>query len=913
MNRSLEKQTSLEIKPDARLRKPGAKGSSPFQAPMKGGSDNRRMVFGICIFLAAITWLVFGQAFRYEFVNYDDEVYITDNAAIRDGLSLKGIVWAFTHNVNLNWTPLAVISHMLDCQFYGTKAGWHHLTSILLHIATVIALFLVLKRLTGALWRSAFVAAVFAIHPLHVESVAWVAERRDVLCGLFFMLTIGAYARHVRKKSESNPALASGLWSWSYGLVLFLFALALLSKPMAVTLPFVLLLLDYWPLQRISGSGGRFVSWPLIAEKIPLLALCAAACLTTLFAQQETITSLPLPVRIGNALVSYVAYLGQMIYPVGLSIHYPHPGSGLAFWKIVAATILLLSISAAAVANWRKRPWFLVGWFWYLGMLVPVIGIVQVGSQARADRYTYLPQIGLYLLLAWAVSESCAGWRHRRVVLGSLSAIISSVLIFCAHAQTSYWRNSETLWMHALDCTSDNAVAHSALGNALLEEGRADEAILHCQKALQLIPDYVDAHNDLGCALLEKERVDEAIEQFQKALQMELDQKAVRKNSGYGLLHKGSAAAENNLGNALLKKGRGDEAIAHFQKSLQTNPDYAEVHVNLGNALLQKEQLDEALIHFRKALELAPADPEVHFSLGNALFQNKKVDEAIVHFRKALELKPHYSPVYNNLGNALLLNGRVDEAITCFQNGLKLKPNDLETHYNFAAALMQKGNAEEAIPHYQKVLEINPEFTEAHFNLGNALLQKGKVDEAIDHYQKVLLSKPDLAEAHNNLGNALMQKGNVEEAIGSYKRVVQLKPEFVDAYNNLGNALLQKGNAEEAIAYFQKALELKPDDTGAQNNLAWVLATSPQASLRNGNKAVELAERANQRTGGENPNFLETLATAYAEAGRFNDAMQIARKAKKLALTTGQQSLVAQLEIESKLYEAGRPFHEAAK
>ena len=727
---------------------PGVAGSFSRESKSHpAGWNDRRTVLVVCLVLAAMTWLVFGQTLGHEFVNYDDQKYVADNPAVLGGLSLKGIAWAFTHNVNDNWTPVTVISHMLDCQFYGTNAGRHHLTSVFLHMASVILLFLVLKGMTAALWRSAFVAAVFAIHPLHVESVAWIAERRDVLSGLFFMLTLGAYAGYVR-----HP--------WSLGrylTVALMLALGLMSKPMLVTLPFVLLLLDYWPLKRFTPSGGHLIPRRLIVEKIPLLALSGATCVATMLAQKKVIESLPLSLRIGNALVSYVAYLGQMIYPAGLAVYYPHPGGSLPVWKIVAAFIVLAVISAGAIAVWRKRPWFLTGWLWYLGMLVPAIGLIQSGLRARADRYTYLPQIGLYLLLTWAVADLSAGWHHRRRVLGGMATTILVALILCAHTQTSYWQNNESLWTHTLACTSDNFVGHNNLGNALLQKGSVDEAIAQYQSALQISPDYVEAHK--------------------------------------------------NLGNALFQKGRVTEATAHYQKALQINPDDAEAHNNLGNLLLQMGGVDEAIVHFQKALQITP-----------------------------------------------------DDAKTCY-------------------------------------------------NLGNAFFQKGSVDEAIAQYQKALQFNPNYAEAHNNLGNTLLQMGNLDEAIVHYQKAVQIKPDSAEIHINLGKALYQKGSVDEAIVHFQKALNIAPDYAEAQNNLAWVLATCPQASLRNGNQAVELARRANWLTGNENPVFLGTLATAYAEAGRFPEAVETAQRALKLAEAQSNTALADAVRSQMKLYQAGVPFH----
>jgi tetratricopeptide (TPR) repeat protein len=714
---------------------------SPETGSRRGGLSGRWTVVGVCFFLAAITFIVFGQTFHYDFVNYDDDDYVYENPVVQKGLTLRGIIWAFTHIHSFNWHPLTWISHMLDCQLYGLNPGGHHLTNVLLHTAAAILLFLVLRRMTGFLWRSAFVAAVFAIHPLHVESVAWVSERKDMLSGVFFMLTLWAYVRYVEKSEVqlgwgASRRPKSKVW---YGLTLLFFALGLMSKPMLVTLPFVLLLLDYWPLNRFelstlnsdeSRAGPQHSTkraLRLVLEKIPFFALSAASCVVTLFAQTELIQpfeNISLSLRVGNALISYVAYLGQMFYPAGLAVFYPYPVHSLPIWRIIAAVSVLVSISAGVFFWRRTRPYLLVGWLWYLGMLVPVIRIVQVGAQARADRYTYLPQIGLYLLLTWAVAELCAGWRHRRVVLGGCATVILVALILCARAQTAYWRNSESLWTHTLACTSDNFVGH------------------------------------------------------------------------YG------------LGCALLKKGSVDEAIAHFQKALQIKPDYAGAHYDLGNALLKKGSVDEAIVQ------------------------------------------------------------------------------------------------------YQKALQIKPDYVGAHNNLGNALRKKGNVDEAITHFQKALQIKPDYAEACYNLGNALLQKGSVDEAIVQYQKALQISPDFAEALNNLGGALLQKGSVDEAIVQYQKALQIKPDYAEALNNLARVLATCPQASLRDGAKAVALARRANQLTGDGNPVVLGTLAAAYAEAGRFPEAVETAKRALDLSVAQNNNPLAEVIQNQLKLFETHSPYHE---
>jgi protein O-mannosyl-transferase len=632
----------------------------------------------VCVVLAAITFAVFGQTLRHGFIDFDDNDYVYANPVVAQGLTLKGIIWAFAQPHAGNWHPLTWLSHMLDCQLYGLHPGGHHLTSVLIHATTVIVLFLVLREMTGALWRSAFVAAVFAIHPLRVESVAWVAERKDVLSGLFFMLTIGAYVRYARRP-----------WSWGrYGLVVLLFVLGLMSKPMLVTLPLVLLLLDYWPLQRKEAAG------KLVLEKLPLLALSAAGCATTILGQTEIIQltrSFSLPLRIANAVTACMVYLGQMIFPAGLTPYYTYPLDGLPAWEVALAGALLAGLSVVALWQRRKQPWLLMGWLWYLVMLLPVLGIIQVGRQAHADRYTYLPQIGIYVAVTWLV----AGWIGRRLAAGLMTGVIA-VLMFCAWQQTTYWQNSETLWTRTLACTTNNELAHYAFANDLYERGRLDEAIAQYQTALQIRPDYVEAHYNLGTALYDKGSVDEAIAQFQQALQF----------------RPRSEEAHNNLGIALLQKGSLDEAITHFQAALQIKPGFASPQLNLGIAYFRKGNLDEAIDNFQKALQIKPAYAAAHYNLGNALYQKGRTAEAISHYQQALQINPIDPEVLNNLAWLLaacaepaLRNGSQAVELARKANILTGGGNPLILH-TLAAAFAEARQFADAQRTAQKAIEL---------------------------------------------------------------------------------------------------------------------------------------------------------------------------------------------------------------
>jgi tetratricopeptide (TPR) repeat protein len=502
-----------------------------------------------------------------------------------------------------------------------------------------------------------------------VESVAWVTERKDVLSGLFFMLTLWAYVCHARDRGTSNSepeterrSIFSFFGSPWYWLALVLFILGLLSKTMLVTLPFVLLLLDYWPLRRIShdaqcpGFDNRLLR-RLVIEKIPFLLLSSAACVATVLIQKEAVlTGVTFPWRVGNALVAYAAYIGQMLYPVELAVLYPHPGNHLSLWKVGLSLLVLLIISAGVLAGMRKHPYLLVGWLWYLGMLVPVIGIIQVGNQARADRYTYLPQIGLYILVIWGAVELCGTRRSGRAVLRAVAGVILIALMAGACVQTGYWKDSISLWTRTLVCTSENPVAQFSYGGALAAQGKWADAIQQYEQALQLKPDYADAHIALGIALVMQGKLDEAIQHYERALQLKPDYVEIRLNLGF----------------ALARQGKLDEAIQQYKQVLLLKPDFAEAYINLADTLASQGKLNEAIQSYERALQLNPDYAEGHNNLGIALARQGKLDEAIQHFQGALQLNPNYAEAFNNLGIALAGQGRLNEAIQQFRQGLTL-------------------------------------------------------------------------------------------------------------------------------------------------------------------------------------------------------------------------------------------------
>lgn len=599
--------------------------SSLWQRGLPAGTagDIRSVVF-ICLILAVVTMTIYWPLRNADFINYDDSEYLTENRNVKGGLTLDGVRWAFRTTIVSNWHPLTWVSHMADITFFGMHSGSHHMVNVALHILNTLLLFLILRRMTGELWKSALVAALFAVHPLHVESVAWISERKDMLSTFFWMLTLWAYISYCGKRSAKK-----------YAIVLLFFTLGLLSKPMVVTLPCVLLLLDFWPLGRLKLFEGniaekmhRLIS--LVTEKIPFFMLSVVSSLVTYWVQKSggAVNSwevFPLPTRLGNAVVSYVSYLIKMIWPFRLSVFYPHHGQppiGIVF----LACLLLMVISIAAVHRLKEMPYFTVGWLWYLGTLVPVIGIIQVGSQGMADRYTYISLIGIFISLVWGVSDIVKRVNLKKVVYLSIVIAIFVILIASSRSQVRYWKDSVSLFEHAIQVTRNNDLAYHNLGLALDKNGKFREAIYQFKKALRLQPnDHITHHN---------------------------------------------------LARSLDKIGETDQARAHYLEALRLKPDFAKGYANLGNSQMHQGEIDAATASFTKAIELKPNLVEAWYNMGVLMLRMGKNRKAAYYFTKAIQIDLRFSEAYNNLGVANLRMGRIREAADYFAQAIRIDPKN---------------------------------------------------------------------------------------------------------------------------------------------------------------------------------------------------------------------------------------------
>jgi len=717
----------------------------------------------ICLALIFVTLATYWRVIHNDFINIDDGFYVQHNPWVNHGLSFAGIAWAFTHFYSDNWHPITWISHMVDCQLFGLRPGPQHMVNVVFHAANAALLFLLLKRLTGALWRSAIVAGLFALHPLHVESVAWIAERKDVLSTFFGLLALLAYTRYVSGFNNSNLPY-SRPFKW-YGCMVVLFALALMSKPMLVTLPFVMLLLDYWPLGRSAISPDQSFGseqWPiktLFWEKWPLFVMVVASCIVTYYAQKSggTVVENQSGIYIGNALVSYLRYIGKMIWPVKLSLTlYLVP---IPTWQVFCAASFLLVVSLLCIIAAKRRPYLPVGWFWYLGTLVPAIGFLQVGPQSSADRYTYLPLVGLFIMCVWGAEDLMRGWKYQKKVAVVLSALALSICSMTTIYQLQFWKNSVTLMGRSLAVSANKASAQDEYAKALIAAGENEEAVAHNAEAVRLAP--------------------------------------------------GDAIMQNDYAASLVGVGR----------------------------------ISEALSHYAEAARLATNNAIIQNNYGAALERDCQTNAAIERYQDAIRIQPNYADAYNNLGALLVADGHFDEATSALGHAVAAAPRIPEIRVNFGLALLRLGRIPDAAQQFSEAVRLSPDMGEAQYQLGLCL---------------AILHKP------NDATNHLLEAA----------RLVPLWPQPLNA-------------------------------------TAWILATDADPQIRNGPQAVNLAENAATLSMQHDPIILNTLAAAYAEAGRFDDAIKTATKAITLAQNSGQDRLAAQIQSLLALYQQHRAFHHA--
>jgi tetratricopeptide (TPR) repeat protein len=619
------------------------------------------IILGLVLLVLAAYW----QVKNFEFVNYDDQIYVTQNFQTQSGITRESIAYTFTDLRTSNWHPLTMISHMLDWQLFGEKAGGHHWTSVIIHIFNTVLLFLLLNKLTGAIWRSALVAALFAVHPINVESVAWIAERKNVLSTFFWLLTMLLYVWYVKQPG------------WKRYLPVFLFfALGLMSKPMLVTLPFVLLLLDYWPLNRTAintqDENQTEIQSPLkakktklsflILEKIPLFILTAISIGVTVYAAKSASTIagfeiIPLAKRVYNAIFSYVLYLKKLLWPTDLAVFYPQ--TDIQIHQVLLAASLLVFCTAIFCKYYKKYPYLVVGWFWYLGTLVPVIGIVQVGSQAMADRYAYIPFIGIFIMLSWTIAEIVKNHLLQKIT-SILAVIILMALLVTTHIQVNYWETSFSLFERTLNLTKGNFIAQIGMGVELMKQNKIDEAIAHFNTAININPE-----------------------------------------------NPANYMAFVSLGQALSMQNKKKEAIAAFKQALSINPHCDEAYHKLGFVLFQTGQMDEASAAYKKAIVLNNDYPLYHGSLGNVYIKQGKIKEAIKEYNEVLRIQPTNAGAHNGLAMLLMQQDRTNEAVKHFRESVRLQPECANAHLSLAKILEKQGNVKEADYYYREAIRIN--------------------------------------------------------------------------------------------------------------------------------------------------------------------------------------------------------------
>ncbi len=760
--------------------------------------------YAACVILLFSTLWLFSRTLPNGFLDLDDPDYVSLNSHVLNGLTPAGVHWALTSGDFANWHPLTWLSLMFDAQLYGNFARGFHFTNNLLHALNAVLLFLLLIKITslrpdGAkpsfdpFWPCVLCAALFAWHPLRVESVAWIAERKDVLSGSFFFLTLLAYAHYIEKTRTPNHKAAL-----FYILALLGFAFGLMAKPMLVTLPFVLLLLDWWPFRRLDASTFRRLS----VEKIPFFALAFASCIVTYLVQKNggaVVESQSFAQRLANASISPIRYAGAFFWPANLAIVYPLPDH----WRllsVLSSGVLILAVTVLALRQSRRRPWLVVGWFWFLGMLVPVIGLVQVGLQAMADRYTYLPMLGLEFALIWTLAE----FKWPVFLKTSAAALALLGCVWQTWWQIGFWRDPKTLYQHARDVTENNYLAECYLGTTLLNSDHFTGAAVHFQRAIRLKPDFNDARFKLGVALAKSGNAEGALAAYHDLLK----------------INPRHALADYNIGILLLEQNHPHDAIPYFKATLQKKPSYDPALVALGTAEAKSSHSDAAINYFQKAILLRPENAVAHYNLANTLSDLHRVPEAISQYKKALQLDPDFEEAHGNYADALEASGRLADARTQYRQALALNPNNAASYFGLAVVFEDLDQISPATACYLRCASLDPSNAGVQYNLGTIYLNQNQPTNALAHFKAAIRIAPDNNAALLGAGLAREKLGQEDAAVADFRHAVQLAPDDAQAHCCLGIALRRTGKYSQAVAEDEIALKLNPKFPGLPEQLA---------------------------------------------------------------------------------------------
>ncbi len=738
----------------------------------------------ITAFLVISVLAVFGQVMYADFLNLDDNILISENPNVQEGLTFSSLTWAFTTTEYTIWHPLTLVSFIIDYELFGLNPGGFHLINLLLHVVNTLLLFYVFQKMTGELWKSAFVSALFSLHPLHVESVAWITERKDVLSTLFWLLTTTAYFHYTKAPGFRR-----------YLFILIPFILGLLTKAMLITLPFVLLLLDFWPLKRLchsvdnSGAGSckkRISSFlkdllPLIKEKAVLFIVVAVFTFVNINMAQKTgnlydSETIPPELRIGYALVSYINYIYKTLWPTKLAIHYPLP-EAVPLWHSVGAGLILLLLTLLIVRiSWKYR-FLLTGFLWYIGTLVPVIGFLKIGTQSANDRFTYIPLTGLFIIVAWGVPELVKNRPKWKGLLPYTAGAVIVCFMTLTWLQVKQWKNSRTIFSHALRVTDNNALAHFCLAKALADEGDIGGAIDHYKRALHIKPGYKTAYYNLANILVQRGLYDEAEANYMAAL---------KRDSQY-------IEAYNNLGLLYRKKGETDKAVEVYSKALSINPDYTSILNNMGVIWIDRGEFRKAGGFFLKVLEAEPRNLEAHLHMGVLLSGLAIYEKAIFHYKEALKIDPDYAEAHINLGSAFKATGKTTEALRHFYRAMELNPEIPEIHFNIGNLLNTQGDRAGAVKSFNRAIELRQDYTRAHTALAITLANGGEMTRAVEHFGYAAKAQPFNAEAALNLGVALEFVGRKEEAIVEYCKAFRLQPDLRSVIVKMEEVMLESG------------------------------------------------------------------------------------------------------------------------